>query len=146
MALPLSVSFSRLESICTVVRDINFPFFVNIQYGIRLTTLREPPIHLPMDVNPSPVFSLWEIWSYKPKYIFPDIYSVSPVTYCSGSVSDSHIPSNRFFCNILYARYLRINGTTSNQISSCVVLLSVYFAYSIPIFHRSMISSGNNDE
>ena len=32
-------------------------------------------------------------------------------------VSDYHVPSNHFFYNILYARYLSDNGITENHIS-----------------------------
>ena len=78
--------------------------------------------------------SLVKTWAY----IFPYNDLVRPFI-----VSDSHIPSNRFFLNILSAWYLRDNGITSDNISCCIVIFSVSFSCSNPICHRLLRSSGD---
>ena len=66
--------------------------------------------------NKAPLEKTWE-------YLFSseDFFSTS-------IVSGDHIPSNRFFWNILYAQYLRDNGTISDSIIRCVIILSFSFA------------------
>ena len=61
-------------------------------------------------------------------------------------VSDAHIPSNLLVWNALSALYRLANGMTAERASRWVVRLSVSFACSSPICHRSLSSSGDTDE
>ena len=74
-------------------------------------------------------------------YLFPSKSFFWPTI-----MSDSHISSNRFFCIVLSDQYLHDNDITVYHISCCVILLSVSFACSIPIYHHSLRSSGNTNE
>ena len=57
-----------------------------------------------------------------------------------------HIPSNHFFCNILYDWYLHGNGITDNSIICCVIIFSVSFVCSRIICRGLMAYSGDTDE
>ena len=81
-------------------------------------------------------FLLENTWAY----IFQYNYFVLP-----SIVYNSHIPSNLFSCNIISYWYMYNNDITSDRISPCVVLLSVYFPCSIPTYHSFLRSSDNID-
>ena len=66
--------------------------------------------------------------------------------FCPYIVSNVHILSNWFLWNILYDWYMHVNEITANQIIHCVILLSVYFDCSSPIWHFLLISSGDTDD
>ena len=84
--------------------------------------------------NEFPLDNNWE-------YLFLSKYFFHP-----SIVLDFHIPSNRLCCYIMTARYIFDNGITTNHSSCCVILRSVYFASSIPIWHLSLISPGHTDK